>query len=304
MERQIRRDWDAMIGPIAEAHAQLAGASIDDYMWALSNIWSRAFCYTRDNGDEQRCLVPVINAANHDPTAAGDLADIVHYDSAQRCFRLTAGRAYANGEQFFILYGRYSNAKLLYTYGFALPHNPHCGVDFWVNVSAVDANADAKRRLLQGHDLTATQTYDFRGTIRRLPGGRVVLTAALLATARVIQLSADELQLQGGDAAAAERAFTGEVVTLRNEMATYGALKSVLERKCGGYAVEVGGDGVEVGDEAAALPYRRRMAHVVVAGELQLLRDAIEVLAAEAKALSESAGGFVPMDHPTRHRTI
>ncbi|CAN0269862.1 unnamed protein product, partial [Hapterophycus canaliculatus] len=75
-----------------------------------------------------------------------------------------------------ILYGPYSNAKLLYSYGFVLANNPYGGLDYWTRVPPTDEAFQWKQALLDGHPLTAAQTYDFSGTLRT---GGVVAQAVL-----------------------------------------------------------------------------------------------------------------------------
>ncbi|CAN0258989.1 unnamed protein product, partial [Laminaria digitata] len=109
------------------------------------------------------------------------------------------------------------------SYGFVLPGNPYGCLDYWIRVPPTDPGFGWKQALLDGHDLTATQAYDFSGTLRA--GGWV--SPALLATARVAQLNASE-------GPAAENAFQGEVVSPRNEAAAMGALIAGLRRKLAG----------------------------------------------------------------------
>ncbi|CAN0532079.1 unnamed protein product [Laminaria digitata] len=75
----------------------------------MSSIWSRAFDYLRQAPDgsslSRRAMVPVVNAANHDPSVS---------PKERGTLRVVAGRDYKAREQFYLLYGRYSNAKLLY----------------------------------------------------------------------------------------------------------------------------------------------------------------------------------------------
>ncbi|CAN0364392.1 unnamed protein product [Ectocarpus sp. 8 AP-2014] len=173
----------------------------------MSSIWSRSFDYQEPGSDgslcSRRAMVPVINAANHDPSAAGSLSEMIEFQAQEGTLRVSAGRDYAAREQFFILYGRYSNAKLLYrhelfwrtgidlslrSYGFVLASNPYGGLDYWVRVPQTDPGFAWKQALLDEHPLTAAQAYDFSGTVRA--GGWV--SPALLATVRVAQLTADE----------------------------------------------------------------------------------------------------------------
>ncbi|CAM9311150.1 unnamed protein product [Ectocarpus sp. 8 AP-2014] len=254
MHSQVRKDWEELHLPLVEAHPEiLGGVTFEDYLWAMSSIWSRSFDYQEPGSDGSSCsrraMVPVINAANHDPSAAGSLSEMIEFQAQQGglsmgigdpggaggTLRVSAGRDYAARDQFFILYGRYSNAKLLYrhelcwrtgidlslrSYGFVLASNPYGGLDYWVRVPQTDPGFAWKQVLLDEHPLTAAQAYDFSGTVRA--GGWI--SPALLATVRVAQLTADERP-------AAEKAFEGKMVTPRNEAASLGALLAGLRRK-------------------------------------------------------------------------
>ncbi len=105
---------------------------------------------------------------NHAPDAAPQLADLLRHDAADDTLALQAdGRApVAPGQQCHLFYGPYSNAKLLYSYGFVSPRNPYRGVDYWVRVPPQARDAAWKEAQLRAHALTATQAYDFEGTLR------------------------------------------------------------------------------------------------------------------------------------------
>eukprot|EP00904_Undaria_pinnatifida_P008004 jgi/Undpi1/4333/HiC_scaffold_17.g07699.m1 len=249
MHTQVVKDWEEVHLPLIDAHPEvLGGIRFEDYLWAMSSIWSRAFDYLEQAPDglalSRRAMVPVVNAANHDPSAAGSLSEMIEFHAeggistsvdrdvvgggsvvgvGDGILRVVAGRDYKAREQFYLLYGRYSNAKLLYSYGFVLPGNPYGCLDYWIRIPPTDPGFDWKQALLDGHDLTATQAYDFSGTLRA--GGWV--SPALLATARVAQLNADERPY-------AENAFRGEIVSPRNEAAAMTALLAGLWRKLAG----------------------------------------------------------------------
>lgn len=73
-------------------------------------------------------------------------------------------------------------------------------------------------QILQNHDLTKNQTYDFAGTIRDK-----YISPALLATIRVIQATSEELQGEH-----VQRAFEGKMLSVRNEEAAYRSLAALL----------------------------------------------------------------------------
>eukprot|EP00752_Nemacystus_decipiens_P006586 g5928.t1 len=239
MHSQVVKDWHGVHLPLVEAHPEvLGGLTFEDYLWAMSSIWSRSFDYLEPGPNDcsvsRRAMVPVINAANHDPSAAQSLSEMIEFQAgadggslgigdrggAGGSLQVVAGRDYGAREQFFILYGRYSNAKLLYSYGFVLASNPYGCLDYWVRVPQTDPGFQWKQALLDGHALTERQAYDFSGTVRA--GGWV--SPALLATVRVAQLTADERPL-------AENAFEGKMVSPRNEAASLGALLAGLRKK-------------------------------------------------------------------------
>lgn len=106
---------------------------------------------------------------------------------------------------------------MAYSYGFVAVESPHRAVDLWTRVSPSTAHAVQKQELLQAHTLTQNQTYEFVGTIRDC-----YISPALLATIRVIQATAEELE------EVIERAFVGQMVSVRNETAVYTSLRQLL----------------------------------------------------------------------------
>jgi hypothetical protein len=249
---------------------------------------------------QQRCMVPVINAANHHYTAATTLADIVHYDTDHECFELKSGKEYSIGDQFYIIYGQYSNAKLLYSYGFTLADNIYHSIDLWVNVPPTDSNAQLKRAILQEHALTAQQQYDFSGTIRKVSIQQCTISAALLATARIIAMTQDELQQE-----LEHHAFKGEIISVRNEQAVYTSLIALLKRKHDSYTVaNYSNDDINSSSASESSDsmhrYRYNMALQVVTDERLLLTEAIALLSNELQTLNSSGRAFIPMDNARR----
>jgi Rubisco LSMT substrate-binding len=246
-------------------------------------------------------MVPVINAANHHYTAAATLADIVHYDADHECFELKSGKHYNAGDQFYIIYGQYSNAKLLYSYGFTLVDNIYHGIDLWVNVPPGDSNAQLKRAILQENALTAQQQYDFSGTIRKSNKQQCTICAALLATARIIAMAQDELQQE-----LEHHAFKGQMISVRNEQAVYTSLIALLQRKHDSYTIaEYSNDdyissGVPSDTSDSMHRYRYNMAFEVVTDDKMLLTEAIALLSDELQSLHTRGSAFIPMDNALR----
>ncbi|CAM9849329.1 unnamed protein product, partial [Chrysoparadoxa australica] len=273
MSVQLEKDWKELHEPLMDANPSLLGGlTIEDYRWALSCIWSRGF----EGGVEgQKCMVPVANAANHDPFQAGveHLSDIVTFETATQSFVYKAGRHYEPGEEFYIIYGPYTNAKLLYTYGFVLPVNKFFGVDYWVRVPSTDELAGRKQSLLSAHPLTQQQTYDFRGTLL----GNAI-SPALMATARIIQARPSDLRDNGA------AALSGKMISPSNEIAAMTVLARQLQGKlkhleeCTGKIAE---DEKLLKEDSCGK--RERMAIQVRLEDKAVIRDSIQLLEAGAE---------------------
>lgn len=157
--------------------------------------------------------------ANHFPVSGKSADDTLIYDEGLNRIKLVSVTNKNPSEECFAIYGNYPNAKLLFSYGFVLPNNPHKAIDVWTRVSSQTPFAELKQQILSSHALTKEQTYDFVGTIREN-----YISAALLTTIRVIQANEEELSL-------VEKAYHGEIISTRNEAASYIALRNLLIAK-------------------------------------------------------------------------
>jgi hypothetical protein len=216
MKRQIQADWESLHQPLTEAYPDMLGdATIELYQWALSTVYSRAVGIHR-NGVYTRCIPPIVDMANHNPDAGSEAAETLSYDEVNETVSFINNTTKSAGDECFAVYGRYPNEKLLFTYGFVIPHSPIIAVDLWTRVTPSLSLAAEKQAILSGHELTREPTYDFEGTLR--PG---FVSSALLATIRIVQADAAELEC-------AEAAFRGEMLSVRNETASYVSLRNLL----------------------------------------------------------------------------
>jgi hypothetical protein len=216
MKRQIENDFSSIHLPLSEAYPEaLGGATKELYTWALSVVYSRSLEITRKD-KHTRCIVPVLDMANHNPHSGAVSFDTFHYDDATDCISLRAHADLKAGEECYAVYGVYPNSKLIYNYGFVVLNNPHRAIDLWVRLQPSSAEYERKNAFLQSNPLTREQAYDFKGTIR--PN---YVSPALLATIRVIQADANELPLL-------PRAVQGRMLSLRNEAATYVSLRNLI----------------------------------------------------------------------------
>ena len=219
LKNQIMTDWESLHEPIAKQFPDLLpNASFDRYLWAMSIIYSRAVSIRR-HGQQARCIPPLLDMANHNPEVGIDADDTLAYDETNDRILFLNSTAKEQGEECYAIYGVYPNAKLAFSYGFVIPQNPHRAIDLWTKLSPYSYMAARKQDLLDSHELTATQSYDFRGTVRDQ-----WISPALITTVRVIQANESEMQR-------IEDAFVGKMLSVRNERASYDSLRMLMVAK-------------------------------------------------------------------------
>lgn len=247
LKRQMQHDFSTIHAPFAEHYPDiLGGITFEHYVWALSIVYSRAIDVSTTEGKSERIIVPVLDMVNHHPslgvetsteedvenvfqalTVAADSVrayETFHYDAAKRVVSLLAGRAYAPKpstdaslpalEEVFAIYGHYSNAKLLYSYGFTLgnSNNPYKGVDVYTKLTPQTRLFEIKQQLISQipHLRNFGAVYDFSGTVQA--NGKV--SEDLFAYVRVLQ---------------AQEAEVNELIRRLNEAATSNSTKAVRE---------------------------------------------------------------------------
>eukprot|EP01032_Pedospumella_encystans_P016881 gene16881-19240_t len=216
MKRQIDMDYTSIHLPLSEAYPELLGGITKDlYTWALSIVYSRCLDITRGDKDV-RCVVPVLDMANHNPHSGALPSDTFKYDDESDCVCLVAAADLKAGDECYAVYGMYPNSKLLYTYGFVVLNNPTMAIDQWVRLPQGCYGYDTKNEFLNNQPLTREQAYDFKGTLR--PG---YVAPALLAAIRVIQADDEELPRLSN-------AVEGKLLSVRNEQATYVSLRNLI----------------------------------------------------------------------------
>ena len=292
MKKQIAADWEALHKPLSEEYPELLGAAtLELYQWALSTVYSRAVGIVR-KGVYTRCVPPIVDMANHSPDAASDTAETLRYDEARDTVSFVTTSSRAVGDECYAVYGRYPNGKLLYSYGFVVPHSPHRAIDLWTRVTPTVSNAETKQQLLLAHDLTREQTYDFTGTLRGFDGA-VSISPALLATVRVIQV-ADAAELED-----VENAFRGEMISVRNERATYVALRALLVNALKVQTAEEDKERLGqllLGDTKRS--DRRLMALVLRVEERELVQECLAQVDVWVAQLDDVGEAYVPPDSP------
>lgn len=191
MKQHLERDFRSIHQEVTEAFPELFKSlptlTRDDYTWAMSVIWSRAFGVNK-GGEYLHLLCPALDMFNHDVMLQNPLDDYVSFDEEKQMMVHHVPIEIADGAPVHISYGQYTNAKLLYSYGFVARENSRQAVDFWVKIPPTDPYLKLKQTILDANDLTKEQTYDFRGTLFRND-----VDERLLATLRVILMNEQEI---------------------------------------------------------------------------------------------------------------
>jgi hypothetical protein len=216
MKRRMDSDWESIHAPLSEQYPQLIGSATSQrYLWAMSSIYSRAVEIIR-GGKTVRCIPPLVDMGNHNPNECDESIESLSYLPEEDAICMVSSRDRSAGDEIYVVYGRYPNSKLLYSYGFVVDNCPHKAIDLWPRVPPTTVKASEKQQLLLSHPLTAVQTYDFTGTLRDH-----YISPALLATVRIIAMNEEEMQF-------CENAFAGELISVRNELAAYNSLLNLI----------------------------------------------------------------------------
>lgn len=288
LRKTIENDWESIHAPLAAQYPLIADINIELYKWALSMVYSRAFGFYRKEGEYIRCIVPVLDMANHNPEIASCAEQTFGYDDVSNTIKLSCPKIRKAGEECYAYYGTYPNAKLLYTYGFTIVGCKQRTIDLWTRVVPSTSSAEKKSKIISENPLTNNQTYDFKGTI-----SDNYVSPALLATIRVIQATEEELTL-------VDNAFNGKIISVRNELATYKALRELVVARMNPSLAEV--ERRQLGEMLLGnVPSSDRalMALIVKVDERDLLQDTIPLIDSWVAKLeeSDSSDKYTPPDY-------
>ncbi|POM64888.1 Putative ribulose-1,5 bisphosphate carboxylase/oxygenase small subunit N-methyltransferase I [Phytophthora palmivora] len=231
----------------------------------MSVIWSRAFGVSK--GEKYlRVLCPAMDMFNHDVTLRNPLDDFVSFDEEKQMMMHQVPKEVMAGSPLHISYGQYSNAKLLYSYGFVAPENSRQAVDFWMKIPPTDPYLKLKQTVLDSNKLTQEQTYDFCGTLFKND-----VDERLLATLRVILMNEQEIRLY-------KKAFESSILSARNELAVYENLQSSCLRKLANYPTTLEEDETILAETKTELDPRLSFAVRVRIEDKQVLSGVIDTL--------------------------
>ncbi|ETP50491.1 hypothetical protein F442_04198 [Phytophthora nicotianae P10297] len=285
MKKQLQRDFENIHQAVAEdfpeIFASLPTLTLDDYTWAMSVIWSRAFGVTRE-AKYIRVLCPAMDMFNHDVSLRNPLDDFVSFDEKTQMLTHHVPKEVVAGLALQISYGQYSNAKLLYSYGFVAKENPRRAVDFWMKIPPNDPYLKLKQTVLDSNELTRDQTYDFCGTLFKND-----VDERLLATLRVVLMNEQEIRMY-------KKAFEKSILSVRNELAVYENLQTTCRRKLSNYPTTLEEDEATLAKTETEANPRLSFAVRVRVEDKQVLTGVIDTLEKWKQVLASNPEKYPP----------
>ncbi|OQS00279.1 hypothetical protein THRCLA_06065 [Thraustotheca clavata] len=195
------------------ADAVLEAYTIENYKWALSVIWSRFVSVATSSDTMVKCMVPVFDMFNHNPTA-----QMAHgFNPRSNCFVLQSHQYWEAGSQVFINYGALPNHKLLTLYGFVLPENPYDCVELWAPMSPDAPYYKRKMSFFESHGLGHHSRVPFELTT-------LGINEDLLAYLRIQRMEVEDLSSFEGSS------FAYQPLGDENEKSTLTALIFALQQ--------------------------------------------------------------------------
>merc|ERR1712070_1350985 len=243
MQQKLQREWKALEEGVLAAHpTTVEGASYENFVWAMSMLFSRAVNLKED---AMLALVPYADLLNHSPYSnCYFMCNKIPF-SDEKEVTLYADRNYAAGDQILISYGQKSNAELLLLYGFVIDRNLFDEVEISVGLSVEDPRHANKLEFLRRQGVKEKMTFPL--LIDRY-------SSELMQYLRLCCLSKEE--------GALETLSYNERISAENERAAFEALMSGCESALDLYpeTEEQDTNLMEDGRMFTALPRRARMA--------------------------------------------
>jgi histone-lysine N-methyltransferase SETD3 len=154
---QVREDHEALLKALESSAYELTlladtPFTLEEYRWALATIWSRSMdiAVAVDNGADadgsMRVIVPVADMFN----TSKETTEAVHfYDPNVDSLKILAAADSVPQDQLMICYGKLSNARAAWLYGFVIPENPEDDVELYATMTPETKSYDRRVALLE-----------------------------------------------------------------------------------------------------------------------------------------------------------
>ncbi|XP_071707294.1 fructose-bisphosphate aldolase-lysine N-methyltransferase, chloroplastic-like [Rutidosis leptorrhynchoides] len=139
---QIDQDFFSVKHVLDQFPEYFEDVTLHEFKHAYNLVESRAWVSTRGVS-----MIPFADFFNHDSFSETDVLS----DDFTQVSEVIADENYAPGDEVFIRYGKFSNARLLLDFGFVLSYNKYNQVQVEVDVHHYDQLREMKLRLLDQH---------------------------------------------------------------------------------------------------------------------------------------------------------
>ena len=304
LRRRHLADLERLRGQLPEAaHLTEAG-----WTWAAAAVHSRSMDLARPGGEGRLVvLAPGADLFNHSLDVAAGKSHRLSADG--EAVEVVATRAYAEGEEVFISYGKKPNSRLLIGYGFVLPDNPHDRVEVAIRIPMNSGPGDAASGLLlraatafsaaaPGGGGEALSEFDLPMTLdvpdmealfanpkaqlhfvaRFNLRAAAPLPAQLVAMMRIRTAEAEALAAAASSEAAFDALCAGEGRGEAEERRALEALAALLAERAEGLDEGLEDSSTTTTGDPAEVSYRERLARQLRAAELAILERAHEAV--------------------------
>lgn len=284
-KEQLRADFAALTAILRDCSfrfdAILGGQlQFEQYLWALSTIWSRCITVAARGGRDYRCVVPFVDLLNHCPTSQVGHA----YNAQNDSLYLVTGQRIARGGEVSLHYGPCANSRLLMLYGFTLSNNPYDAVDLF---ASVPDDSDDRTALIK------TLQLPHNGQPFRLPvaDDETDGEAQLLLFLRILHADLDQIKQLKTVASTLPLARVLQVtLSPANEMAAVGAAIAAVKGMLDAYPTTLAQDLLklrELGAVGGFVHPRQHAVHALylVLGEKKVLHKVLKRLEQKLRAV-------------------
>lgn len=240
--------------------------TLENFIWASANVFSRSVRFTFPGEELQVALVPYIDLMNHNSRADTNIESESKYmnlplgiSEEERSIYVNADTYYNSFEQVYISYGSKPNSQLLAVYGFALEANAQDFVDINVDRAFVNVSMrEAKIRMLEFLNLPG-KVY---------PITRDKYSPAMLIFLRILTIEKEDFEGTCTDPDDPEQAFQAmkrmrieEAYGESSERRTLYLLREILQDILDGYSTTIDEDEALIRDRSLfeLLPKNQRM---------------------------------------------
>jgi len=260
--RVVEEAFQRFLVPLAQKEPELFPPKMfiaQEFQWAVTVLWSRAFSHHNKGGEEMYTLVPILDMANHKPWRPS-AAERMKKDAEQTFLvrteegtrTLYAPHALRAGQELHNDYGVLTSEQLLLMYGYVPSTNPDDGLELALDVRNAQPQVlqllRSMKLLRKDHQQLTLKLYE-KG-----------ISPGMLSVHRLVLIQGDEFQRH-------QQALRGQSISAENDR----RVALLVLRRCKGILAELDALGEEK-QKMAELEAKNAADQVRSRAELAILR--------------------------------